>query len=268
MELSPPLTILSWDIGTKNLSYCALQQGPIAGSEDDSIYTKHGFFIKDWSLINLYPEEVEILYDCSGKYKSGKNCTKKAKLYIEENEEKKYYCKLHCPKNVVSHSTKVKRSKAAKNKSHRPFEIARRIWDKLNERVDLQDVDYVLVENQPSQLNPVMKSVQMILFSFFSFLAASGNGRIKEVFNVSAKQKEKLPTKDGDWPGSPYELNAIERCRNIKNRYRRRKITCLEYAKLCVETAPEYLNFLVNHSKQDDLADCFLQGCDWLLRNH
>lgn len=48
---------------------------------------------------------------------------------------------------------------------------------KLQEIPELLDVDYVVIENQPSLKNPQMKSIQMILYSYFLILGKTvGNG--------------------------------------------------------------------------------------------
>ena len=48
---------------------------------------------------------------------------------------------------------------------------------KLHEKPQLLDVDIVVIENQPSLKNPQMKSIQMILYSYFLILGkVIGNG--------------------------------------------------------------------------------------------
>ena len=48
---------------------------------------------------------------------------------------------------------------------------------KLHEKPQLLDVDLVVIENQPSLKNPQMKSIQMILYSYFLILGkVIGNG--------------------------------------------------------------------------------------------
>ena len=48
---------------------------------------------------------------------------------------------------------------------------------KLHEKPQLLDVDIVVIENQPSLKNPKMKSIQMILYSYFLILGkVIGNG--------------------------------------------------------------------------------------------
>ena len=54
---------------------------------------------------------------------------------------------------------------------------------KLHELDFLLDVDYVVIENQPSLKNPQMKSIQMILYSYFLMYG--------KVLNINIKQKIK-----------------------------------------------------------------------------
>jgi hypothetical protein len=92
------------------------------------------------------------------------------------------------------------------------------------------------------------------------------DSRICKVLPIHARKKEQLADRDEDWPESVYQQRAADRMQRTKDRYKRRKIKCVEYAKLCIAEMPEYLSFLENHSKQDDLSDAFLQACDWLSR--
>jgi len=249
--------VLSWDIGIKNLSYCILERNG-DGRFEDQTRTKHGFYIRDWDIINLYEDEVLPVRYCEEKTKKGKVCHKKAKYHVGNRE---FFCKTHKPDHAVL-------IKKPKKKKKTPFDHAKRMKEALDARPELLNVNYVILENQPSQMNPMMKTVQMLLFSYFSY--AFGTDRaptLIHIGNVNARQKEKLPTVDTDWPGSSYEQVVNDRYNRVKDRYRRRKILCLEYAKMCLEDAPEYLSFLENHNKQDDLTDCFLQATDWFLRN-
>jgi hypothetical protein len=249
-------SVLSWDIGVKNLSYCILERNKC--NYEDQTLTKQGYFIKDWDLINLYEDEKEKINYCKEPLKTkGKICNRKGKYY----EGDKYYCNKHKTDN----SKAIKKPKKLKKS---PFEYSKRIKVELDKRPELLNVNYVIIENQPSQLNPTMKSVQMLLFSYFSYKFNTNEApSLISVVNVNAKQKEKLPVNDPDWIGSIYEQRVNDRYNRVKDRYKRRKILCLEYAKMCLENAPEYLSFLDNHSKQDDLTDCFLQATDYFIRN-
>lgn len=247
------MKVISWDIGLKNLSYCILKD-----SKEDGPITKHGYTILDWEVIDLYSDEGKI-YPCCGLTKKKKVCGKKSKYY--ENigeEEKKYYCKTH----KTETSQEIKKPKNPKNRN--PFEYATRIKQELDKRPHLIEVDAVIIENQPALTNPIMKTVQMIIFSYFSFKHSPENPFL--VKNINAKRKEKLPEKDNDWENSAFKNQYLERIKTIKDKYRRRKFLCFYYAKLCLETSLEMQEFLSNHKKKDDLTDSFLMCMDWFLR--
>ena len=63
----------------------------------------------------------------------------------------------------------VDNDKMKKNKT----ELFENIPIKLQEINELLNVDYVVIENQPSLKNPQMKSIQMILYSYFIILIKS-----------------------------------------------------------------------------------------------
>jgi hypothetical protein len=69
---------------------------------------------------------------------------------------------------------------------------------KLHEIPQLLNVDYVVIENQPSLKNPQMKSIQMILYSYFLILGkVIGNGEnstsyINSIDFCSASNKLKI----------------------------------------------------------------------------
>lgn len=243
-------TILAWDIGIKNLSYCILSK------TKQGCPTSYGYNIIDWEVINLY-NDAEKKPICSSSNKNNKKCNHKG-IYIENNVEKKvFYCKKHKTLNSIIYKPK-------KVKNRNPFEYALRIKQEFDKRPKLQDVDIVLVENQPALVNPIMKTVQMIVFSYFAFLHSKENPIC--VYNVNAKQKEKLPDKDVTWIKSPYYKEYMEKEEKTKNKYTKRKLLCFYYALLCVEPSPEMKEYLMSHQKKDDLTDSLLMCLDRFSR--
>lgn len=66
---------------------------------------------------------------------------------------------------------------------------------KLNENPFLLDVDYVVIENQPSLKNPKMKSIQMILYSYFLMygkILNTGENKIQQIDFCNASNKLKV----------------------------------------------------------------------------
>jgi len=219
------MKILSFDIGIKNLSYCLFD------SDTDEIL--------DWDLINLC-SDVE--FYCDRVLKNKKICNKKAKYYSEDE----YFCNRH----------KDSKSKEIKKEKKIPKDYAIDIKKQLDERKELSDIDIVLIENQPVLKNPVMKTIQVIVFSYFCFKITNNNNL--DVLNVSARTKEKLPTLDKEWVNTSYYKDYISQTENTKDKYKIRKIICKEYAKYLLDEKPELQSFLMEHKKQDDLTDSFL----------
>lgn len=241
--------VLSFDIGITNLAYCVLEKGEFAHNK-----TKHGYHIRNWGLIRLFPEDHQAPPTCSGFNKNQKACTHTAK-FVQETQ-------FFCNKHKIPEAKAIKKNK---KKPKSPLQISERIYKEFQAREsEFSDVDYVIVESQPVNKNPAMKSVQMLIFSYFAYERMRHN-RIKDIGIIHAKRKEKLPDKDSDWKGSEYEKTYEERIKTIKDPYKRRKMKCLEYAKLCLKDCPDHRACLDDHTKQDDLCDAFLQGCVWFL---
>jgi hypothetical protein len=130
-----------------------------------------------------------------------------------------------------------------------------------------------------------MKSIQMILYSYFLILGkVIGNGEkstsyIEKIDFCSASNKLKI------YDGPPIILeekkkrastkkdkeNLIEEnnseIKQIENKkkgsaikYGDKKKLAIEHAKYFLKDNPTYVDFFMNHKKKDDLSDSFLQG--------
>jgi len=155
---------------------------------------------------------------------------------------------------------------------------------KLHENPKLLDVDIVVIENQPSLKNPQMKSIQMILYSYFLILGKIiGNGEnmsyIDKVVFCSASNKlkvyngpeiileEKISKRKKKVVDDNNTIIVEENLPTIKNKkkntlsYADKKRLAIEHAKYFIEKYDEkYIDFFNLHKKKDDLADSFLQG--------
>jgi hypothetical protein len=167
-------------------------------------------------------------------------------------------------------------------KKNRPL-LFENIPKKLYEKPQLLDVDLVVIENQPSLKNPQMKSIQMILYSYFLILGkVIGNGDnttgyIQKIDFCSASNKLKIY----NGPVIVLEEKVSKRKKKIeepivqnieiKEPEKAKKASSVKYAdkkRLAIEHAKyflkdnnvNYIDFFNNHKKNDDLADSFLQG--------
>ena len=112
--------------------------------------------------------------------------------------------------------------------------------------------DTVLVENQPANKNPQMKSVQMVIYTYFQMLRrhAAGVGAVRL---VSASRKLVAAAASGTAAAAAAttyagrKALAVAACRAVLERH----------------GMAGRLAQLQASSKKDDLSDCFLQAIAW-----
>ena len=161
---------------------------------------------------------------------------------------------------------------------------------KLHELPQLLNVDHVVIENQPSLKNPQMKSIQMILYSYFLIIGKiigngdKGTNYIENVDFCSASNKLKVY----NGPEIILEEKVSKRKKKIETvvisteveikepekkkkgsavNYKDKKRLAIEHALYFVKlNNPSYIDFFNEHKKKDDLADSFLQGIYYLTK--
>lgn len=108
-------------------------------------------------------------------------------------------------------------------------------------------VDVVLIENQPSQKNGIMKTISVIIYTFFNMLKIQ-MGNVKEVRFVS--------------PSSKLKCKWVNRLSNpVSTTYSQRKKLSVQLMKLYMEViCPERIPWFQQHRKQDDISDSALFG--------
>lgn len=149
---------------------------------------------------------------------------------------------------------------------------------KLDEIPELLDIDTVIIENQPSLKNPQMKSIQMILYTYF--LIKSSNVKI-EFISASNKLKDididKLTPKKKNIFIVEEIKEENENIENINVKDAKKKLSYSEKKKLSIK----YTEYLLNNynninnnielfkktKKKDDLADSLLQGLYYIKKN-
>lgn len=126
--------------------------------------------------------------------------------------------------------------------------IADALIRKLQEIFDQEDPDVVLIENQPCMKNPVMKSLQMIIFTYFMMKDPR-----PEVKLVSASNKLKVK--------HDCDLATIS---TIKDKYRKNKATAILIARHMLLDDARWLEVFDKEKKKDDLADSYLMGIHYI----
>ena len=212
---------LSFDVGIKNLAYCSLDPDKK---------------IKQWVIINMNEDPT-----CQVCLK--KKCDKQATYFVKDDDSVEFCC--------TAHSKRFKKLK--KMNTNRDIMKLSQICIKSLRLLDLSNIKYVLIENQPALKNPVMKSVQMIIYTFFIMEGVMNeNSPIEKIHMVNARNKLKV------YKGTKIECNK-------KNKYAQNKYLSVEYTKVMVENENDIFKDIFNQSKKkDDLADAYLQGIYWI----
>lgn len=284
------MLFLSWDIGIKNLAYCLLEY------TDSEIILRKWEVINLFT-----PNQKMKEYNCDGYKRDGNLCQKKSLYYHRDSfkcyckvhskkfdsklmlDVKKITCshilknkKIRCDKKISYHTdncfigyckthsknyTNLQEIKKLKKEKNDLEQVSEKLVLELDARKELLAADYVLIENQPAYKNPKMKSIQMIVYSYFLIRGkVDSNINSKILFLLASnKLKVRLDTEDT-------KNNLNQQINNKhKDKYRRHK----EFAKsLCqwfienknIRDREKWLDIFNSHQKRDDLADTFLMN--------
>lgn len=133
-----------------------------------------------------------------------------------------------------------------------------------------KEIHHVVIENQPVLKNPVMKSVQIMVYSYFK-IARMLQEEIKVVCMVNAGNKLKFAfniiqpylIKDTD------EFDHVPTSIDPKRKYKDTKNASIQYVRalLSKKNQNEGITYFDNFKKKDDLADTLLQGLYYSYNN-
>ena len=120
------------------------------------------------------------------------------------------------------------------------------------------EVSFVLIENQPSRINGTMKSIQMMIFSFFQYQRYKEMYGIKEVILVNAR----LKLQDHDIPNEFLPATIAD-----APSYKKNKDECVVYTNYYIRNDDVLRGIVSGMKKKDDVCDALLQGMAWLKKN-
>lgn len=120
-------------------------------------------------------------------------------------------------------------------------------------------IDFVLIENQPSNLNGVMKTVQHIIYSYYNLLKY-WDGLVKNVVLVNASLKLKNHTYQ------PISVVKNEDCKKNfrRDKYKNNKQNSIEICREYIKRDLFLLELFNSNKKKDDLSDSCLQTVSYI----
>ena len=129
----------------------------------------------------------------------------------------------------------------------------------------LSTIDLVIIENQISPIANRMKTVQGMISQYFIMR----NQNIQIEFVSSANKLKGQEVADSDDEKEVIEMGEKESKAKVKPSYSDRKKMGIKYCLDLINKSNDdklWHPFFINHKKQDDLADSFLQGI-WYINN-
>lgn len=177
-------TILSFDIGTRHLAYCAMQHTPATTTQQETTH------ITNWQVVDLMsiegtPYDEECVWVTSKSWKVAE-----LRAYLDRRHLSSVGTREVLLKRIHGD---LKQRKVSKVTSTNLCVLASKLYAYLDTQSWMLQCNTIVLENQPCLTNPVMKSVQMLLYGYFLY-----NG----VWHTHQKNKQLLqqacePSGDG-----------------------------------------------------------------------
>lgn len=124
-------------------------------------------------------------------------------------------------------------------------ELADKIYFTLHEEFDSAGyIDHVLIENQPVMKNPVMKTVQMLIFGYFQ--GGKVASKVGSIHLMSARSK--------------LNVSKVVRVTDMKTSYQNNKKSSVATTREYLRESSSSLCIMEGNKKKDDLCDAFLQA--------
>ena len=154
--------------------------------------------------------------------------------------------------------------------------LGKTMFGRLDQIPEFLGVDLVLIENQPTLINPTMKTIASMLFSYFLLRGVHDKPTTRSAIvdvrfcspankiNIGEKvdKVDKVGKAEGKVGKAVDKVEVVDKVEEIDKRrvYRLTKQTSTRYCRALIGDNPEYLAMMDRHTKKDDLADAYMQG--------
>lgn len=150
-----------------------------------------------------------------------------------------------------------------------------------NEIEDIHNEDvHVVIENQPALKSPTMKSIQIIIYTYFNTICKYNSLTLKTKL-ISAKSKikyiesftefSKYMNDEASRFTKEYEAGKIKRISKEKQGYAKNKDDSVQFTRWLFNNIikdDKHKNELESLKKKDDVCDSFLQGLYYISKLH
>ena len=190
------------------------------------------------------------------------NCKGRGKFSVTSANESlaSTYCKKHLDKTLAayksSHSLRKIKTPNCKDIPIKTLKIS--IWKLLDSLSFVLQVDKVIIENQPSLKNPIMKSIAETIFNYFICRGIIDRDRTNSIIDdikyICPSNKMKL-SDDG---------NNLKNISNKVLKYKATKQLAIQQVAERLSCQPTARDRFLDNKKKDDLADALLQALYFL----
>lgn len=182
-----------------------------------------------------------------------------------------------CSKTYVKNGGLEKLVKVSEYQKEDDTKLYTNLYNGLN-ALKTEDVEQVIIENQPALKNPRMKSIQMFLYTYyfvggkegkFSQLEKVGFFNATKKLNPTAIVQDLLKETDSEQlmeQAQPQEQEGGEKMSEYRA-YKKRKMDGVAIVTKALEGMDNWKQYFASHPKKDDLADSLLQGIAQYSRN-
>lgn len=199
-------------------------------------------------------------HNCNYTKMDGTECGKKSKFAYKHNNTKFYYCTAHSKSELLKR-TKDFSPQPIKNLIVRKYptdKLQLNLIKKLDERSKRfakMGIEEVIIENQPSQKNPKMKSISNTLFDYFLI-----RGYVDKIHQMDIKLVRFICPSNKLKVNKDNTIEVFKSNKDNKKKYKLTKALGIQYTKQLLNNNKKQLEILDTHKKKDDMCDAYLQG--------
>lgn len=279
----PPIRLLSFDVGIKNLAYCIVD-----------IFENDVLHLVEWNVLNLCAPDQAPIHTCCELLKNGKTCGKLGKYCKHmSNDALLIRCATHAKKkyefpqkeHAISSLKKLKIDELRKLAdttgikepgTKKKEDILQALLDHFREtqweiipnakKQNASKTDLItLGRSLHAQLtaNPIMSTVTHVIIE--NQISPIAN-RMKTIQGMIAQHYISLGISSIEFVSSGNKLKNLAKQSNATTGYKQNKQDGIFYCEKYLrehKLDPKWLDILSHSQKKDDLCDCFLQALWW-----